>query len=81
MVLFYDIIEILHLTDRDRGAMLVIVTPDSCGIGLAPIDGNRLGNAMATKRLGEEARGRPLVPVFGAEEIDRLPVLSTAWSS
>jgi len=77
----YDILQIWHLTADDRRAVCLIVPLDGGGIGLAPIDGNRLGNAMATKRLSEEARGRPLVPVFGAEEIDRLPVLSTAWSS
>jgi hypothetical protein len=56
----YDILQRWHLTDDDRRAVCLIVPPNG-GIGLAPIDGHRLGNAMATKRLGEEARGRPLV--------------------
>jgi hypothetical protein len=57
----YDILQIWHLTDDDRRAVCFIVPPDGGGIGLAPIDGHRLGNAMATKRLGDEARRRPLV--------------------
>jgi hypothetical protein len=61
----YDILQIWRLTDDDRRAVCLIVPPDSSGIGLAPIDGNRLRNAMATKRLGEEARGRPLVAQQG----------------
>jgi hypothetical protein len=56
----YDILQRWHLTDDDRRAVCLIVPPDG-GIGLAPIDGHRLGNGMATKHLGEEARGRPVV--------------------
>jgi hypothetical protein len=61
----YDILQRWYLTDDARRAVCLIVPPDGGGIGLAPIDGNRLGNAMATKRLGEEARGRPLVAQQG----------------
>ena len=61
----YDMLQIWHLTDDDRRAMCLIAPPDGGGIGLAPIDGHRLGNAMTTKRLGEEARGRPLVAQQG----------------
>ena len=61
----YDMLQIWHLTDDDRRAMCLIVPPNGGGIGLAPIDGNRFGNAVATNRLGEEARGRPLVAQQG----------------
>jgi hypothetical protein len=36
MILFHDIVEILHLTDDDRSARLIIITPDGRGIGFAP---------------------------------------------
>jgi hypothetical protein len=61
----YDMLRIWHLTDDDRRAMCLIVPPNGGGVGLAPIDGNRFGNDVATKRLGEEARGRPLVAQQG----------------
>ena len=61
----YYMLQIWHLTDDDRRAMCLIVPPNGGGIGLAPIDGNRFGNAVATNRLGEEARGRPLVAQQG----------------
>jgi hypothetical protein len=50
-----------HLTDEERRAVCLMVPPDGGGIGLAPLDGHRLRHARATKRLGEDARGRPLV--------------------
>jgi hypothetical protein len=83
----YDISQRWHLTADDRRAVRLIVPPDGGGIGLAPVDGNRLGNAMATKRLGEEARGRPLGAQQGctlltsvAEVHDRCKVSSeSSW--
>jgi hypothetical protein len=60
----YDVLQGWHLTDDDCRAVCLIVPPDG-GIGLAPIDGHRLRNAMATKRLGEEVQGRPVVAQAG----------------
>jgi hypothetical protein len=75
MILLHNIIEVLHLTDGDGGPMLLIVTPDGGGIGLAPIDGDRLRHPMAANGFGEEALGRVLVPLCREEEIDGLPGL------
>src|SRR5919199_4324317 len=60
------------LTDDDCRAVLRIVPPDGGGIGLAPVDGDRLRHAMAADGLGEEARSRPLVALLREQEIDRL---------
>jgi hypothetical protein len=55
--------------------MLLVVAPNGRGIGLAPIDGDRLGDTMATDRLGEEGRGRMLVALRREQEIDGLAIL------
>jgi len=46
VVLFYDVVAIVHLADGDRRATLRIKTPDGCGIGLAGINRNVLEDAM-----------------------------------
>jgi hypothetical protein len=38
-------------------------------MGLAPINGHRLGQAVATQRLGEDARGRPAVAQPGCTRL------------
>jgi hypothetical protein len=80
MILLYDIIEILYPTDRARGAMLVMLTPDRCGIGLAPIDGDRLWQTMAADGVGEEAPDGLFVAVLHEEEIDGVASLVHARS-
>jgi hypothetical protein len=46
----------------------LIVALDGRGIGLTPIDGDRLRRAMAMDRLGEKAWGGCAVPLSGEEE-------------
>src|SRR5215510_3881386 len=46
MILLHKIVEIFHLADDGRSAVLLIVAADSRGIGLAAIDGNLLGYPM-----------------------------------
>ena len=70
MILLHEVVEILALLDGDGGSMLLVVAPNGRGIDLAPIDGDRLGDTMATGRLGEEARGRLLVALRREQEID-----------
>jgi hypothetical protein len=55
--------------------MLVMVTPDRCGIGLAPIDGDRLWHTTAADGVGEEAPGGVFVAVLHEEEIDGMASL------
>ena len=65
------IIQISHLADADRRAMRFVIPPDGRRIGLAPVDRDRLGHAMAADGLGEEAHSRPLVALLREEEINR----------
>jgi hypothetical protein len=75
MILLHEVFEILALLDGDGGSMLLVVAPNGRGIGLAPTDGDRPGDTMATDRLGEEARGRLLVAQRREQEIDGLATL------
>src|SRR5215470_6432662 len=43
MVLFDNVVEILHLADSDRGAVLLVVALDSRFIGVTAVDRNGLG--------------------------------------
>jgi hypothetical protein len=75
MLLRHDVIQIFHLPDGDGGTMLVMVIPASGGMGLAPINGDRLGRAMAADGLGEEAPSGSLASVLSEQEVTRLPRL------
>jgi len=55
-------IQIFDLPDDNRSPMFRVVSPDGGGIGLAPINGNRLRDTMALDRLGEEAQSGRLIP-------------------
>jgi hypothetical protein len=57
MILFSDIIQMFHLADDDRGPMFRVISPDRGGIGLTPINGDRLRDAATLDRLGDEAQG------------------------
>jgi hypothetical protein len=52
--------------------MRIIVTPDGRGIGLGPINGNRLRHAVTSDRLAEKALGSQFVPLLGQQEINGL---------
>jgi hypothetical protein len=72
MILFHDIMEILHLTDDDRGAVFRIIAPDGGRLGLAPINRHLLRPPMAADGLDQEAHGGSLVPLLRQEEIEGL---------
>jgi hypothetical protein len=78
MILFHHIIQIFHLTDNDRGAVVLIVAADGRRIGLAAINGDLLRDPMAANRLGEEAFGGLLVAFLRQEKIDGLAGLVAA---
>ena len=65
MVLLDDIVEVLPLADDDCRAVRLVVPPDGGRIGPAPVDGDRLRDAMAPKRLDEEVLSCLLVSVGG----------------
>ena len=58
-----------RLTSR---AVRLIIAPDGGGIGLAPIDGDRLRHPMTADGFGQKASGGWLVPLGREEEIDGL---------
>jgi hypothetical protein len=75
MVLLDHIVETLDLAEDNGGAMRFVIRPDGGRIGLTPIDGDGLGHAMAADGLGQEAQGRPLVPLLGEEKVNGLAAL------
>jgi hypothetical protein len=75
MVLFDDIVHVVDLPNGNRGAILITVTPEGRGIGLAPTNRHPLRHPMAANGLGEEMSGRALVPMPGERGIDHLPHL------
>lgn len=51
MILLHHDVEIAHLPDHESGPVLGIMASDGRRIGLAPIDGDRLWDAVARDRL------------------------------
>jgi hypothetical protein len=56
MVLSWDIIETARLSDGNRCPIRGVVAFDGRSIGLAPIDGDRLGHPMAADSAVIDAR-------------------------
>jgi hypothetical protein len=67
-----DIVTVCDLTDDDRGAVSLIVDPKSRCVGLAPVDGDRGGDAVPAYCLGEKTFGSPLVPRLGEQKVNGL---------
>jgi site-specific DNA recombinase len=55
---FDDIVEIFHLADFNRDAVIVVVALNGRGIGLAAIDRDLVRRAVAANRLVQETSGR-----------------------
>src|SRR5262245_4450045 len=72
MILLHNVVEILDLTDGDRGAVLLVVALDGRFIGRAAINGDLLWHAVAADRLGQKAFGRLLVAFLREEKVNRL---------
>lgn len=71
MVLFHQIVEVLHLADADRRAVRLVVAPDGGGMGLAPIDGDRLGNPVSTDGWCATASRGVCLPGLRAQNVNR----------
>src|SRR5262245_15551593 len=72
MVLLHNVVEILDLTDFDRGAVLGIIALDGRFISRTPVNGDLLQHAVAVDRLGQEPLGGLLVAFLCEEKVDRL---------
>jgi hypothetical protein len=68
----HEIIQRCHLAHGDRHAVRRVVSSDGGRIGRAPIDGDPVGHVVAADCLGEEARGRLLVPLLRQEKVQGL---------
>src|SRR5262252_7928925 len=75
MILLHNVVEILDLTDGDRGAVLGIVALDGGFIGRTPVDGDLLRHAVAADRFLEKAERRLLVSLLSEEKVNGLAVL------
>jgi hypothetical protein len=60
MVLLHQIIEILHLADDERGAMLFVIALDGDCIGLTAVNGDLLRPARTADRLPQKPQRRLL---------------------
>jgi hypothetical protein len=72
MILLHNVVEICNLADFNRGAVIVIIALDGGGIGVATIDGDLFGDAVATNRLVQEAPSRLFIPLFGQSPLTRM---------
>src|SRR5688572_18324302 len=70
VILLDDIVKVCDLTDDDRGAVFLMVVTDSRCVGLAPVDGERGGDAVPADGLGEKPCGSPLVPLLGEQKVN-----------
>ena len=66
-----NVVEILDLTDGDRGAVLLVVALDGRFIGRAPIKGDFLRHTVAANRFLEKAERGLLVPLLGEQKVNR----------
>jgi hypothetical protein len=72
MILFPDIMQIVHLANGDHRAVRLMIPPDGGGIRLAAIDHDGLWHAMTSDGLSQKASGRLLVVLLREEESDGL---------
>jgi hypothetical protein len=75
MILLHNVVEILDLTDGNRGAVLGIVALDGRFVGRTPVDGNLLRHPVAVDRLFQKAERRRLISVLRQEKVNGLPRL------
>ena len=62
MVVLHAIVQVLHLPDRDGGAVRCVVAFDSGLMGRAALKGERVGEPMAADGLFEKPSGGLLGP-------------------
>src|SRR5262249_10263970 len=75
MILFDSIIEVFHLADDDRRAVLSVVTANRRGIGLTAIDRDLLRHTVPPNHLLQKAQRCRLIPVRRQEKVYGLPRL------
>jgi hypothetical protein len=74
VVLFHDIIHVFDLADRDRGTMLLVVTPHGGFIGLTAVNRDYLGDAIPAGGLLQKPSCGLCVPMVAEQK-----VLTSPW--
>src|SRR5262249_17018884 len=72
---FDNIIEIFHLANDDRCAVLFVVALDLLFIGRTASNRDPVRHAVAADRLSQKAQGRLLIAVLRQEKVNGLPRL------
>ena len=75
MVLFDNIIQILHLPDGDGRAMLCVIAFDGGFLGVTAVNSDRLRDPVPADRLLQKPQGRLLIAVLGQQKVDGLTLL------
>ena len=78
MILLHNVVEILDLTDGDRGAVLGIIALDGRFIGRTPVDRDLLGHAVAAERFLEKAERGLLVSLFSEQKVNGISATKRA---
>src|SRR2546430_2175917 len=69
---FDNVIQIFHLADDDRRAVLLIVAFDGGFIGVTAVNRNLLGDSMTANGLLEKLERRLFVAMLGQQKVNRL---------
>jgi hypothetical protein len=75
MVLFYDIIQIVHLPDGDGRAVLFVRAFDGGFIGVTAVHGDRLRDSVPADRLLQKPQRGLCIPMLGEQKVNGLAVL------
>jgi hypothetical protein len=74
MILLHHVVEVFHLTDDDIGAVFLVVALDRGFIGVAAVNGNRLGKPVAAARLLQKPPRGLFIPMRGEQNVTGLAV-------
>ena len=75
MILLHDIVEVFHLPDNNVRAVFLVVALNGRFVGVAAVNGNRLGEPVAADRLLEKAQRSLFVPMLGEQKVNSLALL------
>src|SRR5262245_55267819 len=74
MVLLYDIVEVFHLPEADRGAVYLIVAFDGGFIGVTAVDGHLFGETVAADSFLQKPERRLFIAMLGQQKVNGLAV-------